>query len=215
MKPSPHAQLELIYRQLGRSSGFRGFKPGFLLAVAVAAGVSTIVTSLPGLFDSVYHVAVAWIGVAVVIASAVFALVLLPALRSSSTIRRAAAQATGMQMVFPMSVGAVMTLIVLLDHPTAVPYLPAAWLAIFALGVSALSGLIRERVEYVALFYVLAAIAAYLVNPDAAPAFGLTVGVSFTLGHLFTAWVLSVPKERVSADARDELGERDLDGNES
>lgn len=195
MKPTPHAQLELIYRQLGRSTGFRGFKPAFLIAVAGAAALAGAVTGVPWLFATTRQVAAAWIGVAVVIAVAVFTVVLLPALRSNSTVERAAAQATGMQMAFPIGTGAVMTLIVLLDHPTALPYLPAAWLALFGLGVSALSGLIRERVEYVAVFYLAAAVAAYLVYPDGPSAFGLTVGIPFTAGHLLTAWVLSAHQD--------------------
>jgi len=190
MNPSPQSQLEVIYRQLGRSSGFSGFRPRFLLIVSVAAAGATLSISL-GLADgTLRQAAIAWILVAALIAVLVFLTVLLPALRSASTVQREAAQATGLQMLFPLGVGVAATAAVLTNHPGALPYLPAVWLALFGLGIAALSGLIRERVEYVALFYLAAAVLTYFLAPTRAALFSLTVGLPFTLGHLLTAWIL-------------------------
>jgi hypothetical protein len=190
MKPSAHSQLEVIYRQLGRSSGFRGFTPGFVLAVAVAAALATTVIALLAPGRSPRFAAFAWTLVGAAIAAAVALAVLLPAARSGSGIRREAAQATAIQMAFPLIVGAGVTVAVLVRHPGAIGYLPAIWLALFGLGVAALAGLIRERVEYPAILYLAAAAAAYALRPNGALAFSLAVGVPFTLGHLATAWVL-------------------------
>jgi hypothetical protein len=193
VEPSPHKQLEVIYRQLGRSTGFTGFTPQFLLAVAAGAAIATIVISIALASAPLRTVAIAWVWVAAAIAILVFLIVLLPALRSSSSIRREAAQATGIQMAFPVGVGAVVTAAVIANHPAAIPYLPAMWLAGFALGIAALSGLIRERVEYVALFYLATAAGTYFLAPQIASrgwVFALAVGAPFTVGHLLTALVL-------------------------
>jgi hypothetical protein len=193
VEPTAQKQLEVIYRQLGRSSGFTGFTPQFLLAVAGGAAIATLAIVVTLGDAPLQTVATAWVWVAAVIAVLVFLIVLLPALRSQSTIRREAAQATGIQMAFPIGVGAVATAAVIVNHPTATPYLPAMWLAVFGLGISALSGLIRERVEYVALFYLASAVGAYFFTPEIGARgwlFALAVGVPFTVGHLFTAWIL-------------------------
>jgi hypothetical protein len=189
MEPTPHSQLEVIYRQLGRSSGFRGFTAGFVLAVAGASAAFTLVISLASISRSQAVAAVAWVGAGAAIAAAVFSVVLLPALRSGSGIRREAAQAAGIQMAFPLGAGSAVTIAVFLRHPDALPYLPAVWLALFGLGVSSLAGLIRERVEFAAVFYLVAAGVAYVVRPEGPAAFALTVGVPFTLGHALTALI--------------------------
>jgi hypothetical protein len=198
VEPTAQKQLEVIYRQLGRSSGFTGFTPQFLLAVAAGAALAALVI-VATLGDAPLRtVAFAWILVAAVIAILVFLTVLLPALRSESTIRREAAQATGIQMAFPIGVGAVATAAVMVNHAGAIPYLPAMWLVVFGLGISALSGLIRERVEYVAVFYLASAVGAYFFTPEIGARgwlFALAVGVPFTAGHLFTAWILRERRE--------------------
>lgn len=77
-----------------------------------------------------------------------------------------------------------------MNHPGAIPYLPAAWLGLFSLGISALAGVIRERVEYVAAFYLAAGVLAYFLAPTDPVLFTMAVGIPFTLGHLITAWIL-------------------------
>jgi hypothetical protein len=188
--PNPRAQLEMIYRQLCRSTGFRGFTPGFLLTVGAAATAATAVITPIGAGRAVSAVAVAWVVVGGIIAMVVFFTVLVPALRSSSTIKREAAQATGIQMAFPLGTGLAVTFAVLAHHPTAIPLLPSIWLALFGLGVAALAGLIRERVEYAAVLYLAAAGGAYFLRPETPALFSLAVGVPFSVGHLVTAWLL-------------------------
>lgn len=205
MTPSPQSQLEVIYRQLGRSSGFTGFRPRFLLVVSAGAAVATLLISLAFAGGTLRQAAIAWLLVAALIALLVFLTVLLPALRSTSMIQREAAQATGIQMIFPLGVGLAATAAVLANHPGALPYLPAIWLGIFGLGISALSGLIRERVEYVAVFYLAAGVLTYFLAPTQAVVFALAVGLPFTLGHLLTAWVLKSRKS--AADQRRREGE--------
>lgn len=201
VQPTPHDQLEVIYRQLGRSTGFRGFTPGFVAAVAVSAVVSTLLATVLGPGRPLRFTALVWCVAGAVIALAVVIVVLAPAMRSASGIRREAAQATAIQMTFPLAVGLAATTAILVRHQDAVPYLPALWLALFGLGVAALSGLIRERVEYAAGIYLLAAGVAYLVRPETSVGFSLAVGAPFTVGHLLTAWIL---KRGADVDAPDD-----------
>lgn len=205
MRPSAHSQLEVIYRQLGRSTGFRGFTPGFIMVVAAAAATATGVIAVLSPGRTVRFSAVAWILVGVVIAVNVVVAVLVPAARSVSGIRREAAQATAIQMAFPLVVGAGVTTAILVRHPDAIAHLPAIWLALFGLGVAALGGLIRERVEYAAIFYLAAAGVAYALRPEDALGFSLVVGAPFTVGHLVTAWILkSSDDESAVGEAEDE-----------
>lgn len=195
MDPTPQSQLDVIYRQLGRSSGFRGFTPSFLLAVAAAAAVVTLLLAVIAGGWSLERTAGAWAVAGVVIGTAVLLVVLVPALRSSSRIRRAAARATGKQMVLPLAVGVLVTVAVLLRHPTALPLLPAVWLTLFGLAISGLSGVMRERVEYVALFYIAAGVAVYLIRPEVSRVFTWSVGIPFTTGHVLTAALLSAHRD--------------------
>ncbi|HKJ86588.1 MAG TPA: hypothetical protein VKA06_10960 [Spirochaetia bacterium] len=195
MRPTAHSQLEVIYRQLGRSSGFRGFTPAFVIAVAGAAAGATGLVAILAPGRSLWFAAVLWTFVGTAIALVVGIAVLVPAARSASGIRREAAQATAIQMAFPLVVGFAATAAILVRHPEAIGYLPAIWLALFGLGVAALAGLIRERVEYAAIFYLASAAAAYALRPDGAFTFNLAVGAPFTVGHLLTAWILKTRDE--------------------
>ncbi len=190
MRPTAHSQLEVIYRQLGRSSGFRGFTPGFVVAVAIAAAGATGLIAILAPGRSLEFAVIAWSLVGTAIALVVTIAVLVPAARSASGIQREAAYATAIQMTFPLVVGVGATVAILVRHPDAIGHLPAIWLALFGLGVAGLAGLIRERVEYAAIFYLAAAAAAYAMRPDSASGFNLTVGAPFAAGHLLTAWIL-------------------------
>lgn len=195
MPPTPRSQLEVIYRQLGRSSGFRGFTPGFLLIVAAAAALATGAIALLAAAQPLRVVAAAWIGTGTAIALLVALVVLVPEVRSRSGIRREAAHATAIQMAFPLATGFAVTVAVIARHPSGVVYLPAVWLALFGLGVAGLAGLVRERVEYAAAFYLAAAAAAYFLEPDSPLSFSLAVGVPFTAGHALTAVLLRSKEE--------------------
>jgi hypothetical protein len=193
MVPSPQSQLEVIYRQLGRATGFRGFTPGFLLVVAGGATVATLGLALVAGSGSLVRVALAWVCVAALAAASVFLVVLLPALRSASGIVRESAQATVRQMAFPLAAGGAVTVAILARHEAALRFLPAVWLGLFGLAVASLAGLVRERVEYAGVFYLAMAIAAYLAAPETPLAFTLITGSGFVAGHLITALLLRAP----------------------
>lgn len=195
MPPTPRSQLEVIYRQLGRSSGFRGFTPAFLLIVAAVAAAATAVIGVATAEQPLRVVAAAWTGTGTAIAALVALAVLVPEVRSDSGIRREAAHATAIQMAFPLATGLAVTVAIVARHPSGVVYLPAVWLALFGLGVAGLAGVMRERVEYAAAFYLAAAAAAYFIAPARPLSFSLAVGVPFTVGHALTAALLRSKEE--------------------
>ncbi|MFW6260796.1 MAG: hypothetical protein ACOC6J_04355 [Spirochaetota bacterium] len=192
MPPTPRSQLEVIYRQLGRSSGFRGFTPAFLLIVAAVAAAATAVIGVATAEQPLRVVAAAWTGTGTAIAALA---VLVPEVRSDSGIRREAANATAIQMAFPLATGLAVTVAIVARHPSGVVYLPAVWLALFGLGVAGLAGLMRERVECAAAFYLAAAAAAYFLEPARPSTFSLAVGMPFTVGHALTAALLRSKEE--------------------
>ncbi len=195
MPPTPRSQLEVIYRQLGRSSGFRGFTPAFLLIVAAAAAAATVAIALTVAAQPLRVVAAAWTGTGAAIVLLVALAVLVPEMRSDSGIRREAAHATAIQMAFPLATGLAVTVAIIVRHPSGVVYLPAVWLALFGLGIAGLAGVMRERVEYAAAFYLAAGAAAYFVEPARPLSFSLAVGVPFTVGHALTAALLGSKEE--------------------
>lgn len=195
MHPTPRSQLEVIYRQLGRSSGFRGFTPAFLLIVAAAAAVATVAIAAIAATQPLRVVAAAWTGTGTAIALLVGLAVLVPEMRCESGIRRGAAHAVAMQMAFPLATGLAVTVAIIARHPSGVAYLPAVWLALFGVGIAGLAGVMRERVEYAAAFYLAAAAAAYFLEPARPLSFTLAVGVPFTVGHALTAALLRSKEE--------------------
>ena len=190
MRSIPGRQLEVVYQQLARSAGFRGFRPAFLLPVSVVAACTTATIWLVATRLGAYGVALAWVGVAAAIGLAVAAVIVLPALRAEPVVAREAARGVINQMLPPLGVGAVLTVVILLQHPEAVAFLPAVWLVLFGLGIAAISPMILARIEYSVIAYVVSAAIVYVLRSSEPGEFALLVGVPFTLGHLLTALIL-------------------------
>jgi len=190
MRSIPERQLEVVYQQLARTAGFRGFRPSFLFSVSVAAAGATAGICLLATRLSATSVALAWVGVAAAIGLAVAAVIVLPALRAEPVVAREAVRGVINQMLPPLGVGAVLTAVILLQHPEAVAFLPAVWLVLFGLGIAAISPMILARIEYSVIAYVVSAAIVYVLRSNEPGEFALLVGVPFTLGHLLTALIL-------------------------
>ncbi|MCK4514076.1 MAG: hypothetical protein KAU31_02400 [Spirochaetaceae bacterium] len=190
MRSIPERQLEIVYGQLARTAGFRGFRPRFLLRVSVVAACATAVICLLASRLSAYGIALIWIGVAAAIALAVAAVIVGPAIHAGSSVAREAARGVLTQMLPPLGIGAVVTTVIVVRHPAAVAFLPAVWLVLFGLGIAAIAPMVLARVEYAAIIYFVGAALAYLLRTDEPAYFALLVGVPFTLGHAITALLL-------------------------
>ncbi len=192
MRSISERQLEVVYQQLARTAGFRGFQPAFLLSISVVAACATAVIWLLAMRLGAYGVVLTWIGVAAAIAFAVAATVVVPALRAESSVVREAARLAITQMLPPLGIGAAITAAILVRHPSGVAFLPAAWLVLFGFGVAAISPVIFARVEYAAVIYFVSAAVAYFLRTDEPARLAVLVGVPFALGHAVTAVFLRV-----------------------
>ncbi len=105
MRSIPERQLEVVYQQLARTAGFRGFRPAFLLTVSVMAACATAGICLLAIRLTAYGIALTWIGVAAAIALDVAAVIVLPALRAGPSVAREAARGVLTQMLPPLGVG--------------------------------------------------------------------------------------------------------------
>lgn len=190
MRSIAERQVEVVYRQLARTAGFRGFRPTFLFRVSVVAACATVGTWLLAPRLNVSGVALTWIGVAAAIALDVAVVIVLPALRAGPSVAREAARRVVTQMLPPLGVGAVITAVILVRHPGAVAFLPAVWLVLFGLGVAAISPMVLARVEYAAIIYFMGAALVYVLRTDEPARLALLVGGPFAFGHAVTALLL-------------------------
>lgn len=190
MGSAPERQLEIVYQQMARTAGFRGFRPPFLFAVSAVSVAATAVALLLSGVLTVQGMALFWICVAVALAAVVFLVVIRPALRDSSTVAAETGRCVLIQLLPCGAVAAVMTAAILLRFPEAVPYLPSVWLVLFGLGVAALSPLLLAQVEYASIVYFAGAAVAFLAAGDRPFAFALTVGIPFAAGHLLTGLLI-------------------------
>jgi hypothetical protein len=190
MRSIAERQVEVVYQQLARTVGFRGFRPAFLLSVSVVAASATVGIWILAPQLSAHGVALTWIGVAAAIALAVAATIVGPAIRAGSSVTREAARGVVTQMLPPLGVGSVITAVILVRHPGVVAFLPAVWLGVFGLGIAAIAPMILARVEYAAVIYFVGAALAYVLCSDEPAGLALLVGVPFTFGHAVTALLL-------------------------
>jgi hypothetical protein len=196
-------QLEVVYRQLARSTGFRGFQPLVLWLVSVAAAVTTAFNLCAARNLTAHGAALVWVGVAGLISVGIAAAVVIPALASVSSIARQAAAAVLRQFLPALGVGAAVTAVILVEHPGSIPFLPGLWLVLFGLGIVSLSPLIHAPVEYAAALYFAAAAVAYHLRTDDPAGFSLLVGVPFTVAHAITSLVLRASDTRHSEGRHD------------
>jgi len=186
MASTPREQVDLVYRQMARTAGFRGFKPRFLYRTALGSGVATAGLVAVSRFVSPRGVVIGWVACAALIAVATTMRVLFPALRSESAIEQETVRAVIAGMLPPLGVGATVTAAVLLRYPEGFPLLPAVWLALFGLGISAIRPLLFASTDHVVIGYLVAAGIAFLLRSADPTTLALLVGIPFTTLHLVT-----------------------------
>ncbi len=204
MRSIVERQVDVVYQQLARTAGFRGFRPAFLVRVSGVAACATVGIWLFAPRLSASSVALTWVGVAAAIALVVAAVIVVPALRAGNSVAREAARGVLNQMLPALGVGVFVTAVILVRHPGAVAFLPAIWLMLFGLGVAAIAPMILAPVEYAAIIYFVGAAPAYVLRSDEPARFTLLVGGPFALGHAVTALLLGTAEALDSGGNPDE-----------
>jgi hypothetical protein len=198
------SQLDAIHAQVSRTEAFRGYRPltvgaQGLLAVA-AAGCQTI--WLPDPAAQVSHYLQLWLAVALLAVTIVSIDLAIDCWRSPSQFARRQTWQAIEQFLPCIAAGGALTWVLVQFAPASLPLLPGLWSIIFGLGVFSSSRQLPVAVFWVAIYYLLAGLAAIaLARGEHAFSPWAMVG-TFGLGQLLTAVVLHCCRHAEAKEAR-------------
>lgn len=188
-------QLQEIHRQVARASEFRGFRPGYLMVIGVAAVVVGAIHVLTGreVAGGVAGGLLQWMLLGVVTAIAVLIEVLVPELRAPERYRRTLAVQVIRQFSPALVLATAVGLIALTQRPFdggLVPYLPSLFAGAFGLSIVAIAPFVPTRAGLASWWYLAAAVLLVPYAPEDPASVGIVMGVTFGGGHLLTALLL-------------------------
>jgi hypothetical protein len=189
------ARLDVIHDHLSRSETYRGFRAGAvtltgLLGLGAAALQPCFVAREDGPAFVRYWVVAAALCALPSAGTALF----LRLFQEDGLARKRSDRVAG-QFLPCIAAGAIVTVAFAGSNPTLTAFLPGLWAILFGLGNLAVRPFLPRRIVVVGVFYL--ATGAWLLGwpPEPTPS-GWTVGGVFGIGHLASALVLFLDRER-------------------
>lgn len=198
------SQLDAIHSQVSRTEAFRGYRPLTVAAQGVLA-VGAAVGQALWISDPANHAAAwlqLWLAVAAVAVTVVAIDLTVDGWRSPSQFARRQTWQAIEQFLPCIAAGGMLTWVLWQFAPASLPLLPGLWSIVFSLGVFSASRQLPATVVWVAIYYLLAGLAAIaLARGEYAFTPWAMLG-TFGVGQLLTAWVLHSNRQRERAEAR-------------
>ena len=187
----PSRQIDEIHRRLAVTTGFSGFRPEFVLSVALFATAVAVGIELFGFVErSIKDVLYVWIGIAAVIVVITAIGVVIPAARASSRLARAAAKGVSFQLAPVLAVGLSASLLLINNHSELVWILPSLWSAVMGLGIVSMMPYLPAPTGTAALWYFACSVVLYRFAPDTSRELNRAMGIVFGGGHFLTGLLL-------------------------
>lgn len=198
------SQLDAIHAQVSRTESFRGYRPltvgaQGLLALA-AAGVQPLMVSSPAENVSLYLQL--WLAVAAVAVTIVSLDLALDCWRSPSQFARRQTWQAIEQFLPCIAAGGAVTWVLVQFAPASLPILPGLWAIIFSLGVFSASRQLPSPVLVVAVYYMVAGLAAIACARGPHAFSPWAMAGTFGVGQLLTALVLHVNRQQPAKECR-------------
>ena len=198
------SQLDAIHAQVSRTEAFRGYRPltvasQGLVALAAAAGQAIWIA------DSAQNVAAwlqLWLAVAAVAVTIVALDLAIDCWRSPSQFARRQTWQAVEQFLPCIAAGGALTWVLFQFAPASLPLLPGLWSIIFGLGVFSSSRQLPSSVVWVAIYYLLAGLAAIAWARGEHAFSPWAMIATFGAGQLLTAIVLHLGRQAEAKEAR-------------
>lgn len=189
-------QISDIHRHLAKSEIFYGYKPKAVFMVGISAFIAAVVQNwlmIPA--NNVIFLA-QWLVLASIVIVIMGGNIIYNYLKSGSNFEIHQMSKVFLQFVPSLAGGSIITAVMMLLESSALVFLPGIWAILFSLGIFSMRPYLPKMVGFVGLFYLFAGgILLLLVRYDlSCSSWGL--GLTFGLGHLFTALILHLDVER-------------------
>jgi hypothetical protein len=183
--------INSIRRQMARSTEFRGYGPATLAATAFLALSSAVVQGV-WLPDPAGHIPTylgIWVSTAVVSAALIGVQTVTRSQRMHSGMADAMIRMAVEQFLPAAGAGALLTLVLLRNVPSALWMLPGLWQIIFSLGVFSSCRFLPRRMLVAGLWYLSTGLTCIALGDNRALS-PWTMGISFGAGQLLVAVIL-------------------------
>lgn len=187
------AQIAEIHQHLDRNEVFRGYRALPALVSALVALMGAVLQ--PMLVSGDVQFVVFWIAIAAV-NFGVCGMDIARHYYRDNAPRRRQARRTMAQLLPSLGVGVIVTVVLLIQEPSLIPWLPGLWTLLFGLGLLSARPNLPQAIGWVGCFYLLAGGGLLWVASDGSSLSPWGMGSSFGLGQLATAWVLHRNVER-------------------
>ena len=184
-------EISDIRRQMARSTEFRGYGPATLAATGLVA-ISTAGVQAVWLTDPAAHMAVylgIWVSTAIVSAALIAMQTVTRTHRMHSGMADAMIRMAVEQFLPAPAAGALLTLVLLRDVPSALWMLPGLWQIIFALGVFSSCRFLPRPMILAGAWYLFTGLLCITLADNRALS-PWTMGISFGAGQLLVAAIL-------------------------
>ncbi len=190
-------QISEIHKHLAKSEVFYGYKPGAVFTVGIVAFiVAALQTWLIVPVNEIIFL-LQWMIVAGIIIIIMGGNITYNYLKRGSNFEIHQMTKVFLQFVPSLAGGFIITAVMLSLNNSAIEFLPGIWAILFSLGIFSMRPYLPRIIGFVSLFYLLAGtVLLSLVKID----FGFSpwgLGLTFGIGHLFTALVLYLDIERI------------------
>lgn len=197
------SQLDAIHAQVTRTEAFRGYRPLTVATQGLTAIMAAVVQAL-WIADPASHVAAwlqLWLAVAAIAITIVAIDLAVDCWRSPSQFARRQTWQAVEQFLPCIAAGGALTWAVSQFAPSSLPLLPGLWAIVFSLGIFSSSRQLPAVVVWVAIYYLLAGLAAIALARGEYAFSPWSMAGTFGVGQLLTAWVLHSNRQRQISDA--------------
>jgi hypothetical protein len=194
--------ISSIRRQMARSTEFRGYGPATLAATGLLAISSAGVQGV-WLPDPASHIPVylgIWVSTAVVSAALIGVQTVTRSQRMHSGMADAMIRMAVEQFLPAAGAGALLTLVLLRNVPSALWMLPGLWQVIFSLGVFSSCRFLPRRMLVAGLWYLTTGLTCIALGDNRALS-PWTMGISFGVGQLLVAAILLFTAQEASDES--------------
>jgi hypothetical protein len=198
------SQLDAIHAQVSRTEAFRGYRPltvatQGLLAMAAAVGQALWIADPAGNVSLWLQL---WLAVAAGSVTIVSVDLVIDCWRSPSQFARRQTWQAVEQFLPCIAAGGALTWGVSQFAPASLPLLPGLWAIVFSLGIFSSSRQLPAAVVWVAIYYLLAGLAAIALARGEDAFSPWSMAGTFGVGQLLTAWVLHSNRQREQAEVQ-------------
>lgn len=182
--------LQEIRHQLSRTVTFTGYRPLFLLSVALLALLLAAAQAVIGIRQTVETAYIEWMALASIIVVLTVVFVFVPSMRSRYSVVRSVARGVARQFAPFVVVGAAGTIVAYQVAPALIPYLPAFWCVFFGLSIFSMQPYLPRSVSMSGAWYLAVSTALAVWPPDTVAGLATGMGLGFAVGHGITAAIM-------------------------